>query len=180
MKFDARKFRELVHYVIWKCPDANKLGSTKLNKILWFSEARAYMLYGAPISGARFIRREHGPVAQQVMKARKDLEQVGAIAVRRDKAFAGRYAKDRFVAHTVPRLDALSEQERSIVDYFVRYICEDHTADSISELSHDYGWEIAEMGEPLPYAALLAERVRKPDDRQMEWARSRAKELGLP
>lgn len=180
MKFDARKFRELVHYVIWKCPDANKLGSTKLNKILWFSEARAYMLHGAPISGARFIRREHGPVAQQVMKARGELEAAGAIRVTRDKAFAGRFQKDRFEALTLPRLSVFSEKERSIIDYFVSHICEDHTAESVSELSHDHGWEIAEMGERLPYAALLAERIREPNEAEMEWARLKAKELSLP
>ncbi|MCW5725121.1 MAG: SocA family protein [Maricaulaceae bacterium] len=169
-----------MHYVIWKCPNTNKLGSTKLNKILWFSEAKAYMLHGAPISGARFIRREHGPVAQQVMRARQDLISVGAIKVSRDRGFAGDRAKDRFEALTVPRLDALSQEERAIVDYWVKHICDDHTAESVSELSHDYGWEIAAMGEPLPYAALLAERIRRPSEGQLEWARTRARELSLP
>jgi len=73
----------------------------------------------------------------------------------------------------------LTDQQRQIVDHFIRYVTEEHTAASISEESHDYGWEIAKMGERLPYHAILAERVKPSTGNQLEWARAEARRLGL-
>ena len=55
-----------------------------------------------------------------------------------------------------------------------------HTAQSISDKTHDYGWEIARMGEEIPLYAVLAERVRHPRGDELEWARKEAERLGLP
>jgi hypothetical protein len=69
--------------------------------------------------------------------------------------------------------------EIQTINYWIRHIDEDHTATSISDQSHDYGWEIAAMYERLPYHAFLAERVRPPNDDELERITGRAKKLGL-
>jgi hypothetical protein len=43
MQFDREKFKSLMHYVIAKAGDEDGFGAVKLYKILWFSDARAYM-----------------------------------------------------------------------------------------------------------------------------------------
>ena len=53
MAFDREKFKQLVHYVIWKAGKRDWFGATKLNKVLWFADARAYVLTGRPITGPR-------------------------------------------------------------------------------------------------------------------------------
>ena len=67
-----------------------------------------------------------------------------------------------------------------IINYWITHIDEEHTAASISEQSHDYTWDIAEQGAPIPYEAVFATRTREPEDEELEWARKRARELGLP
>jgi Antitoxin SocA-like, Panacea domain len=75
------KFDDLVHYVIWKCPDATTLGATKLNKILWFADAIHYLRTGQPVTAARYVEQQHGPVPQGFLKTRRRREKARAIAV---------------------------------------------------------------------------------------------------
>ncbi len=89
------------------------------------------------------------------------------------------YEGTRFVSLMPPLAVGFEGTEQQTVDYWIRHIADDHTANSISEESHDYAWEIAKMGEPLPYYAYLATRVREPNDEEMEWARESATRLGL-
>jgi hypothetical protein len=73
-----------------------------------------------------------------------------------------------------------SADELALIDWWIKTIAEKHTATSISELSHDYGWEVAAMGEALPVHAYLARRIRDPKTaEELEWARSEAQRLGL-
>ena len=52
--FDREKFKRLVHYVIWCAGERYGFGAVELNKVLWFSDARAFMLLGKPITGASY------------------------------------------------------------------------------------------------------------------------------
>ena len=74
---------------------------------------------------------------------------------------------------------SLNEEQRGIVEYWIRNIADEHTAQSISEQSHDYAWEIAKVGEVIPYQAIFATRIRDPRGEELKWASDRAKELGL-
>jgi hypothetical protein len=177
--FDREKFKRLVHYVIWRAGDRDGFGAVKLNKILWFSDARSFALRGKPITGASYVREKYGPVPRAMMPIREELEREAAIKVWGDRHFD--YPSTRLQALRVPDYTKIFDQdELKTVDWWIEYIDKEHTATSVSEESHDYGWEIAEMGEELPYHAILAIRMRQPDDSEMEWARRRAKELGLP
>jgi hypothetical protein len=177
--FDQAKFDNLVHYIIWKCPDRNKLGSVKLHKILWKADTGHYVQYGEPISGARYVKRPFGPATDELLSARERLKSKGKIDFWRDHKFAGEYTKDAYEALQPPLASFLTENERKIVDFWINDICFKHTAASISEETHGYAWDIAEMGEELPMEAALVERGREPDDEEFERIKKRAKERGL-
>jgi hypothetical protein len=176
MDFDREKFKAVVHYIIWKAGSHHKFGATKLNKVLWFADARLYMLTGRPISGATYTRQKWGPVPKQIMPVRSELAREGAISIIDSR---GDGDNTKFKALTSPDISMLSEKEKQVLDYWIDHIDKDHTAASISEQSHDYGWEIAEMGEELPLAAFMASRIRSPNEIESEEIRKRAKELGL-
>lgn len=78
-----------------------------------------------------------------------------------------------------PDVSGFSTEEIRNVDYWIDHIDKDHTAQSISDESHDYAWEIAKMGEELPLHAVLASRIRDPNDQELERLRRRAQEKGL-
>ena len=177
MKFDREKLKALVLYVIWRVGQADGFGATKLNKALWFSEARHYMMYGSPITGETYIRQPHGPVPEHVDEICRELELEGIVARRTERYFG----KDltRFVADEPPDVAHFSCDELNVVDWWVKHIAEEHTASSISELSHNYAWEIAANGEAIPLYAILSSRIRAPLGKELEWARQEAQRLGL-
>lgn len=176
--FDREKFKNLVHYIIWSCPDKAKLGSVKIHKILWKSDTGSFLQRGEPITGAKYVKRQNGPTADALLPIRKELADDGAIKFWRDRKFAGDYAKDVYEALKPPPAKFLTAKERRVVDYWIKHICMEHTAASISEESHGYAWEIAAMGEELPMYAVLAERGREPEGDELAWAQDEARKRG--
>ena len=177
MRFDKEKFKELILYIISKAGRRDGFGATKLYKIMWFSEARCYILHGKSITDAEYIRKEHGPIPRLGKLARDELEAEGAI---RQWLNTGPFEQWHFQVLRQPRREVFSTIELREVDYWIEHIDNDHTASSISEESHDFAWEIAEMDEKLPFYALLAERTRRPNAEELARAKQKAKDLGLP
>lgn len=175
MQFDRAKFKNLVHYVVWKMSGKDGFGATKLYKVLWFAEARAFTLRRQPIAGETYIREEHGPVPHHAKGVRAELVSEGLIA--ESKINNGK--EWLFKSLKPPPTSFLTEQERQDVDYWIAHIDKDHTAGSISELSHNYGWEIAKQGDVLPYHAIWADRLVEPAAEDIEKARAKVRALGL-
>lgn len=173
MQFDREKFKRLVHYIAWKAGKRDWFGATKLNKVLWFADARLYVLRGRPVTGETYIREKYGPVPRHILSVRLELEKEGKV-----KSFKGNDLT-RLVASAPPDTSVFTQEELKTVDWWIDHIDKDHTATSISDETHDYAWEIAGMGEELPLYAILANRIREPDDKEREQLVRRAKQLGL-
>jgi len=175
MPHDQKKFKRLVHYVIWRAGKRDWFGATKLNKVLWFADARAYTLMGKSITGARYTRQEHGPCPRAIMPTRDDLVAEGSIRIVPEGQLT------RFVAVVAPDTSIFTADELAAVDWWVDHISHDHTAGSISEASHDYAWEIAAVGEEIPLFACFAHRIRETPSREaLQWGAEEATRLGLP
>lgn len=177
MAFQNEKLRALVHYVIWRAGNREGFGATKLNKVLWFADARHYESNGRSITGETYIRQKHGPVPSHIVEVVADLERAGIVRVGTE-FFQSKEIK-RCVTDVRPDTSIFTDAELSIVDWWTKHIDEDHTAGSISDLSHDYTWEIAGIGEEIPLYAVLARRIRAPRGQELEWAKDEAKRLGL-
>lgn len=173
MDFDKTKFKRLVHYIAWKAGTHDWFGAVKLNKVLWFADARVYMLTGNSITGESYTRGPFGPMPRHIESAENELIREGAIKVTKEPKFT------RVVALTAAKSNWFSSDELLSIDYWIKHIDEEHTATSISDKSHDYVWEIAKMGEELPLYAYRVARIQEPSDADIERLRKRAKELGL-
>jgi hypothetical protein len=178
MDFDRNKFKALLHYVVWRAGDRDGFGAPKLYKVLWFSDARAFMLTKEPITGETYVREKFGPLPEHALGIIAELERDGAIRCWADQYY--NRSIRRFKSLRQPDRLSLDDRQREIVDYWIHHISFDHTATSISEDSHDLAWEIAKMGEEIPYYAIFATRIRDPVGEELEWAKSRARDLGLP
>lgn len=153
-------------------------GSTKLNKVLWFSEARSFETSGTPISGEEFVKDKFGPRSSHLKLVCSELEELGLIEPFVEQVSS--YSALRFRAHQPPDISVFTGQQLSLIDWWIANVAEKHTATSISDLSHDYGWEVARMGETLPLNAFLAKRIRNPRlGDEIEWAQKEAQKLGL-
>lgn len=147
------KFKALVHYVIAKS-DSSRLGSIRLNKILWYVDTLTYRAGGESVTGGAYVKRQFGPVPKHILSMLGELEHEDSIVIRERERFG--YPMKDYVALTDPDTSSLSAKEIALVDEISDLICNSHTAESISELSHDQIWEAANIGEEIPMSAVLA------------------------
>lgn len=167
--YDKKKFKTLVHYICaQRCGDPSSLGAVKLNKILWLCDFRAFYRLGHPITGARYVKRQFGPVPHQIVPVLEELQSEGAIDVL-DVTHFGRPKKEYLVKYGAS-IGHFPEEEKAIIDETIEFICEKHTATSISEASHDRVWKAAEDGEELPYYTVFSVPGKITED-ELEWAR---------
>ncbi len=80
------------------------------------------------------------------------------------------YDKREYIALTRPNLSSFSADEIVIIDDVIEFVCCKHTARSISEWTHDEIWEIAQIGEEIPYMAVLASHQGDIDKTDIAWA----------
>jgi hypothetical protein len=175
-QFDRAKFKALVLYVIWRAGQLRDFGATKLNKVLWYSDARAFEAYGKSITGETYVRQKFGPVPRHILPVLDELQKEGSVEAFTERHFD--YEVTRYNAHQPADISLFNADELGLIDWWIKHVAEDHTAASISEKSHDYAWKIAKMGEELPFHAFLASRIRPPRDDELEWARSAAEDVG--
>lgn len=162
------KLENLIHYIVWKCENPTKLGATKLNKILWYADAIAYLQTGESITGDSYKKRQFGPVPAHVLAASEWLKDDGKIAITEDLYF--NRPQKQFVALTQPNISDFRPEDISNIDGVIEKVCDKHTAASISELSHDIIWEAAEIGEEIPLYAVYASRMGEITKEDLVWA----------
>jgi CBS domain-containing protein len=144
------------------------LGAVKLNKILWLADLSAFYETGEPITEARYIKREFGPVPARIVPVLRELEQEGVLTVRDVPHFNKR--KKEYDVRVTPRTDFMTPQQKKLVDEVIQHVCDEHTAASVSEATHDHIWKAAEDGEELPLFTVFA-KPGKITENEREWAR---------
>ncbi|MBT3039121.1 MAG: SocA family protein [Candidatus Thiodiazotropha sp. (ex Codakia orbicularis)] len=170
MQFNRAKFKAMVHYVCRKmATDSKSLGATKLHKVLWFSDGYNYTRRGVPMSGEKYIKHDYGPFSTHLAEVVHELEGEHKLRTGESQHY-GKTKKD-FIGVGVVDTSSLTERELRILDENIDSICYGHTANSISEKSHDEIWEMAYQFEQIPYEALIAKFI-KPTDEDIEWAKS--------
>ncbi len=167
IKKDRQKLKQLIHYVAYRCAhNPAALGAVKLNKVLWFADQGAYLSTGVPITGERYIKKQMGPVSSTLMPIVDELEQEGALAVRKlDNQHT------QYLALSTPDVSMFKSDELRIVEDAIQMVCHEHTAQSISRRSHDMIWKLAELDEEIPYHAIHAGRLDEIESDDVEWAR---------
>jgi hypothetical protein len=164
------KFKALVHHIVASCDDPQRLGATRLNKILWFADTTFYRLTGASITGETYVKRQRGPVPKTILRTLRELENEKKIHVR-EKEYAG-YRMRLFTPLAEPDLSLFSKVELEIISSVSEDICGRHSASSISELSHDQIWAAAQEGEEIPLFATLASHKGELTPEIAAWADS--------
>ena len=136
-KFDEKKFEELILLIARECEDHTYFGATKLNKILFFCDFRAFAELGSPITGEEYVALEHGPVPRHFLPVRNELTKNGHIMQEK------RGNQQRIVARRSANWDLFSPAEQFLILEVIRGL-ENEDADSVSDLSHKFlGWQVA-------------------------------------
>ena len=175
-EFKRDKFRQLLLYFSKRGRDEGVvIGSTKLNKLLFFADFRTYAELGAPATGARYQRLEYGPAARAMLPVRAELVEDG-------DAHFDEQPQDELSAVVVPdveaNLDAFTPDERRIADAVFDELCE-LTTTAASDLSHhrSAGWNVMGDGDDIPYESAFISTDPPPDE-AVELGRRLAKQYG--
>lgn len=170
MKFESlvidKKFKDCVHYIC--AHGGTSLGATKLNKILWLLDISSYIQTGKSVTNSKYICRDMGPVPAQILPTLRQLQAEDKLAI--SYSASGPYVKRDFLSLVEPDTSRLSKEEMESALFFINYVCEHHTANSISDLTHDIIWEVAQDGEEIPLYAMLAARAGEINQRHKDWA----------
>jgi hypothetical protein len=162
------KFKELIHYICEKAEDPSCLGSIKLNKVLWYSDVINYMITGESITGETYVKRQHGPVPRDVLRAIDELVHEGKIT--RGKVDHFGFMKREYISIYDADKNAFTGAEMALIDEAFEHVCLHHTARSVSDETHNDIWEMAEMGEVIPYYAAFASVTGEVDESDVKWA----------
>lgn len=168
MSFNNEKFKELVHYICAKAKDSSVLGSIKLNKVLYYSDVIYYMVHGQPITGETYIKRQFGPVPRHILPVMNELVAENKVARGKHSYFGN--MKNEFISISDCDISCFSSDQIAIVDEAFEHVCMNHTATSISEETHGLIWQLANMGEEIPYCTVFASEVGEVDEDDLSWA----------
>lgn len=170
--FNREKFENLILYIVSKVPNPVKLGAVRLRKILYFADSINYLRKGEPITGATYIKWTGGPVPREFPSSLDRLQRDGAIVEKPGQHPLGHPMKF-YYALKEPNYELFQPEEISLVDDLIREICDEFTAEGISEASHTRAWELADVGEELPYYTVFVTRFGEVDEATIEWAKER-------
>jgi hypothetical protein len=147
--FQSRKFKELMLYFSKRGQEEGLvIGSTKLNKLMFFADFRAFEQTGVPITGARYQKLEWGPAARELLPMRNELlRDEEARLVQEGKADVLVPASGGDVRRSV-----LSDTDRRIADEIFEEL-RPYNAIAASDYSHlkSAGWNVVELHEDIPY-----------------------------
>lgn len=152
MQFDRTKLKAVISHVAAYC-DPERLGAVKLHKVLYFVDMISFAQRGVAVTGATYTKRPFGPTCLQLLPSLRDMQIAGDIEVR-DVSFHGLSKKEYHVLRpSDPR--TLNADEIDLIEEVADFVCNQNSARSISEYSHQLPWEMAEFGEEIPYSTAL-------------------------
>lgn len=175
VQFDRQKFLAAVHYVCAR-QSAEDLGRFKLHKTLYLAEFLTFLETGIPLCGAEYVKQQAGPLARQLGWAIGELETAGKLEVV-DRVFAG-YPKTDFVSKIPPDTTPLSHSEVRLLDKVSDFVS-GRGARELDELDYEATWEPIAYGDVVPYWMALSLVPCEVTERDIEWAKGEARELGL-
>jgi len=156
----------LIHHVTTLC-EPDKLGRTKLAKILWLSDVDYWRKTGRTISGSDDYRKDdYGPRHRRFYDAVETLKREGCVVTRPSLTPVGpRY---ELIPLTNPDVSIFSADEIAVVDRITAAVIK-LSAKEVSNLTHDDLWESAYDNERIPVAA-AAPLTGEPTPELERWA----------
>jgi hypothetical protein len=149
-----RKLTELILYVTKLCADDPFFGSTKLNKILYFSDFLAYGNLGKPITGVAYQHLERGPAPKMLFPVRSRMIERGDLRLDSRLDPFG-YEQKRPVALRDADIALFETKELELVKQ-VKIALSKASATEASNISHrEVGWKTTKMKETIPYASIF-------------------------
>jgi hypothetical protein len=131
----------------------DRLGAVKLHKVLYFLDMVNFAQCGSAVTGATYRKRPYGPTCVQLLPMLSEMATEGSIEIREVEFYGLR--KMEYHPQQNEDKGVLNKAETALLDRMIDFVCNRHSAKSISEFSHKLPWEIVEFGDEIPYESSL-------------------------
>ncbi len=163
------KLKELILYIAEKCKDDPYFGATKLNKILFLADFNNYGFHKEPITGAKYVHRDFGPVPFEMPKAIDQLQKEGSAEMQEVTFFD--YPQKRIVPCREPDASIFSQDELELVDTIIEKT-KYSSGSELSDWSHTLlPYCVTKEGEEIPYYSVFVLHEQKPSPDDINWAK---------
>ncbi|MBI4235576.1 DUF4065 domain-containing protein [Candidatus Peregrinibacteria bacterium] len=133
-KFNARKFEEVLLYVLEKVGAKPNIGETALFKLLYFIDFDFYEKHGQFITGATYMKNHHGPTPRQFKAVTDEMIGCGELERVRSKYF--QYDQKKYLPRRKCDLNVLSAMEVEQIDDVLARLS-DKNGSELRAYSHD-------------------------------------------
>jgi hypothetical protein len=177
-RFKQEIFERVVLYICSEVDNIRDLSLTKLHKILYYADREVYLATGEPLTGETYVKNDHGPFSVHLEKTLDRLEDKGHLERVRKTGRSGRfgqYTQNCFISKEPADISDFTPEQVDLLNDVAQEIRKNHTAETISEVSHDVVWKTASKSEPLPYfTSYLQVTEDAADHEDIEWGRGQA------
>lgn len=173
-EFSNGKFKELVLLFSARSEGDPLMGRVKLNKLLYRADFEAFRILGHSITGATYVRGEHGPMAAQLPLAEEELGRSGYLSWRHEEG--GPHRQKVPVAKESPDESQFSVDEMRIIEKTLEELA-DLGGKGAREWSHknSSGWNLVDDEEAIPYETAFVS-MERPSDAVFQRAKQLARE----
>lgn len=152
MQFDRAKLKAAILRTCRRVkPD--RLGAVKLHKVLYFLDMVNFAQSGSAVTGATYRKRPYGPTCVQLLPTLKEMSDEGLLEIREADFYGLR--KMEYHPQRGEEKGVLNKAETALLDRMIDFVCNQHSAKSISDFSHKLPWEMVDFGEEIPYQSAL-------------------------
>lgn len=147
-----RLLGELMLYVASKSRNVRQLGAVVLNKILWRAEVLCFRNLGEPLTGARYVSLERGPVPDDYRMIRSRL--IPESAELTPSPAGGGLDRDVLIPKRNAELGDFSDEQMRLVDQAIDEF-DGLTSAEAARASHGLSWEMGNVLGVIPYESFL-------------------------
>jgi hypothetical protein len=159
------KLEELVLHISVMSEKDGRFGSTKLNKLIWTADFKAFCQTGRTITGATYQKEKYGPVPKAMPIVLERLKTEGRLSLKPTRFGFWTGARPVAEAGARPDLTAFSQQELATVDKVIAESFGKTGTDMSTESHKLLAYKVAKIGETIPFPAWLIS-ARKPTENQ--------------
>jgi hypothetical protein len=170
-EFNNGKFKELVLLLADRSKDDPLMSRVKLNKLLYRCDFEAFRLLGHSITGATYVRGEHGPMAKELPGAEKELGRAGYLSWRTEQV--GPYEQKIPVAtETADEKQFVAAELQIVADALIEL--RDYGGRAARDWSHEEsaGWRLKPEGAEITYESGLIDTQRELEPDRLEALRT--------
>lgn len=132
--YTQKDFRKLANVILFFAHHIKQLWKTKLNKLLFYSDFGYFKEYTVSLTGARYVRKQHGPVLEDMERIIAHMVSLGMIDIKEGQAWS--YSGNTIVPKIMFDETAFSKRELDMLNRVLEKFG-DVSSSELSERSHE-------------------------------------------